>query len=268
MTASRDRIERVLRQVTAAVDADMSRRSELVEVNPCPKCGGEGRILKQVDWYGDGDPVPMFVPCECREALLLRSRQAQSGITKEFLRKTFDNFVIVGRPEAVIRAYRVARSYVSSWEEKGVLGVSMALLGASGSGKTHLCCAVANELMVKGVDVVYFPYTERVREFRQKRFDDAWQEEHRRRLKTCGLLMIDDLFKSAPDRYDFELIFEVLNERYFEGLPFIVSSELKPDELLELDAAIAGRIIERSKGFLAVLTEERGDWLLNYRLQP
>lgn len=263
----RDRLERIAGQLSAAVEADKARRGEASRLNPCPKCGGEGRVLRSVDWYGDGDPIQMFVPCECKDAHLLRLRRNKSGITEEFLRKTFDNFVLVGRPDAVVRAYRVARSYVSSWEDKGLLGASMALLGASGSGKTHLCCAVANELMQKGVDVVYFPYTERVREFRQRRFEDAWQEEHRRRLKECGLLMIDDLFKSTPDRFDFELIFEVLNDRYFEGRPFIVSSELKPDHLLSMDPAIAGRIIERSKGFLAVLTDERGDMVLNYRLQ-
>lgn len=258
-----DRIERILRQVETAERASRERYEE----NPCPKCGGRGWTVEMIDFYEDGYPIPMERACDCRDALLLNARRKRSGITEAFLEKNFDNFQVVGRPEAVVRAYRAARAYVSAYPEKSQQGASLALLGASGSGKTHLTCAVANALMEQGVDVVYFPYTERVREFRQRRFEDAWQEEHRRRLKDCDLLLIDDLFKSAPDKYDFELVFEILNHRYFEAKPFIISSEIKPDDLLAMDAAIAGRIIERSKGFLVVLSDERGDAVLNYRLQ-
>lgn len=254
-----NRIERVVRYVQ---DVWQDR----YEQNPCPECGGSGTIIEMVDYYGDGDPIPMARRCTCVEARLLEARRQRSGITEAFLKKTFGTFKLEGRPEAVVRAYETARAYVEAFPEKSKEGASLALLGASGSGKTHLACAVANALMERGVDVVYFPYTERIRELRQHRFDDQWQEEHGKRFKECGLLLIDDLFKSTPERFDFEVMFEILNYRYFEAKPFVVSSELTPDRLLAMDAAIAGRIIERCRGFLAVLMDPRGNSVLNYRL--
>jgi DNA replication protein DnaC len=57
-------------------------------------------------------------------------------------------------------------------------------------------------------------------------------------------------------------VFEVLNYRYLNLLPTIISSEKMPQELLEIDKAIGSRILERGKKHLVVVEGLEN----NYRL--
>jgi DNA replication protein DnaC len=84
-------------------------------------------------------------------------------------------------------------------------------------------------------------------------------------MKTVDVLYWDDLFKppKQPTAFDIETAFEVLNYRYLNLLPTIISSERKPEQLAMIDEATGSRIIERSRGHLVVL-EGKG---LNYRLE-
>lgn len=61
---------------------------------------------------------------------------------------------------------------------------------------------------------------------------------------------------------DINIVFELLNFRYFNNLPVIVSSELCVSKLMELDEAIGSRLIEMCRGNLV---EIRGS-KLNYRM--
>ena len=61
---------------------------------------------------------------------------------------------------------------------------------------------------------------------------------------------------------DVNIIFELVNHRYFNNLPVIVSSEKSFEELIEIDEAIGSRLIEMSKGYGIEIRGKR----LNYRI--
>lgn len=48
-------------------------------------------------------------------------------------------------------------------------------------------------------------------------------------------------------------MFEIVNFRYFNNLPVIVSCEKRIEELLDIDEAVRSRLIEMSKGVLLSL---------------
>ena len=46
--------------------------------------------------------------------------------------------------------------------------------------------------------------------------------------------MIDDLFKGSISKSDVNIVFELLNYRYFNNLPVIVSTELCVGDIMEV----------------------------------
>ncbi|MGL5439837.1 MAG: DNA replication protein, partial [Filifactoraceae bacterium] len=82
------------------------------------------------------------------------------------------------------------------------------------------------------------------------------------RYKKAKVLLIDDLFKGSVTKSDVNIVFEIVNFRYFNNLPMIVSSEKCVEELLDIDEAIGSRLIEMSKDYLVVMKGKK----LNYRV--
>ena len=57
-----------------------------------------------------------------------------------------------------------------------------------------------------------------------------------------------DLFKAKITDSDINIMFELINNRYFNNLPIIVSSEFSVLRLMDVDEALGSRLIEMSKG--------------------
>jgi DNA replication protein DnaC len=85
------------------------------------------------------------------------------GISDIFRKKTFSNFDDTDKPTEVKEAKKAAMQYVKDFTTiRNQRANSIAFLGQVGSGKTHLSCAVANNLMSKCIGVLYMPYREAI----------------------------------------------------------------------------------------------------------
>ena len=135
-------------------------------------------------------------------------------------------------------------------------------MGQVGSGKTHLSLAIANELMDSGVGVVYMPFRDVIIKVKQNIMDDVYYHKAMNRYKNARVLLIDDLFKGSISKSDINIMFEIINHRYFNNLPVIVSTEKSFDELIEIDEAVGSRIVEMSKNHLVQIKGKK----LNYRI--
>lgn len=207
--------------------------------------------------------------CHCQEQKRMERLFRSSQITPAFRVKTFDNFITAGRPSAVRAMYECAVDYAERFEElRGQENNWLVLLGEPGSGKTHLSMAVANLLLAQGVSVLYFQYVEGLTELKDALRADSRQEERVKTkldtMKRVELLMWDDLFKGRedPTAWALEVVFEVLNFRYLNLLPTVISTERTPNGLLNIDQAIGSRIIERGKGHMVFVQGREA----NYRL--
>ena len=194
-----------------------------------------------------------------------------SNISGEFQHITFDNFVLDGRPECVHNAYNAVQHYLANFESlRGTANNSIALLGVPGSGKTHLLIAAANALLAQGVGVLYFPWVEGSNELRDAVAKKADVQAKIDAMKNVDVLFIDDLFKGRKEVKDFQLewLFEVVNYRYLNHLPMMVSSERYFDQILSIDEGIGRRIFERSRAHkvdMQLGQDEEG--ALNYSIQ-
>lgn len=196
-----------------------------------------------------------------------------SGITEEFRKLSFENFRREGKQRVVIDAYECAIEYFQEFEEiKKLRQNSIALLGQPGAGKTHLLMATANNLMnISYIPVLYFPYVEG---FEDLRDDFDLLSEKLNHMKKTDVLFIDDLFKptgTGKDRkpraseWQIEQMYAVINHRYLNHMPIMVSSELDIDEIEQIDEALGTRIRQMCQDFMVIIKGDRK--LLNHRLE-
>lgn len=202
------------------------------------------------------------VPCECRALREAESILKHSGISKEFSKKTFDNFDY-SRNALTVNIYTLAKCYANSFKdiEKERCN-SVLFMGQSGCGKSHLSLAIANTFMKNGIGVVYMNYREDMTYIKQNILDCEVYNKYLNRYKNARVLLIDDLFKGNITPSDINIIFEIINYRYFNNKPIIVSTEKYKSDLLKIDEAIGSRILEMCDKFNI---EVRGKGL-NYRI--
>lgn len=225
----------------------------------CEICKDDGFIIKVEN---DSE---FAVICACRNKKKIEQIMKSSEITKEFLNLGFSNFLIEDVPKVVISARNTALEYLNNFDvirNKRVNSIS--LLGASGSGKTHLLTAISNNLMRKGVSVFYFPFVEGFNELKQNLNEMYSKIEN---MKTVEVLFVDDLFKGRETVTQFQLeqMYAVFNYRYLNHLPVLLSSEKIIDELCQIDVALGSRIFEMSRNYLVQI--EGYPMQINYRLR-
>ena len=200
----------------------------------CPLCGGIGYLRRDLP-VGHPDFGKLEV-CSCRKQDLNRQvRQhlfAMSNL-EELSHLTFENFQPRGQvgnwpfqADSLERAYGQARRF--SQTLKGWL----LLQGGYGCGKTHLAAAIANFAVSLGVptlfitvpdllDTLRFSYQDPESTFEQ-RFDE---------IRTAPLLILDDFGTQNATAWAQEKLFQILNYRYINHLPLVVTTNLSMDEI-------------------------------------
>lgn len=200
--------------------------------------------------------------CECRALRIAEEKLKASGVSEEFRKKTFDNFDYERNIETMESFFK-AKSYSKNFEEiRATRKNSIMFVGQVGSGKTHLAIAISNILLDKGIGVIYMPYRDSITNLKQSILNEENYQREINKYKNAQVLMIDDLFKGRITESDINIIYEILDYRYFKNLPVIVTSEKTIDELVEIDEAIGSRLYEMSKNYVATMIGDK----LNYRM--
>lgn len=224
----------------------------------CPICKDAEFIISK-----DEKGIDRYRKCECVEAKVAQRLLNKSGISEEFQTKTFNNFNDRGLELIKIAKFKAIEYYKSFDEIENDRINSILLCGQVGSGKTHLGMALANNLIkTKKVAVVYMEYRQTATKLKQLITDDIEYNTELNKYKHARVLFIDDLLKGKVTEADINLLYEIVNYRYLNKLPMIISTEKTKAELIEFDEAIASRIIEMSKGNIIELIGKE----LNYRL--
>lgn len=200
--------------------------------------------------------------CECRSLRIAEEKLKASGVSEEFRKKTFDNFNYE-RSIEVMEAFMKAKSYSKNFEKIRVTRKnSVMFIGQVGSGKTHLAIAISNVLLDKGIGVIYMPYRDSITNLKQSITDSENFQKEISKYKNAQVLLIDDLFKGAITKSDINIMYEIVNYRYFKSLPIITTSEKTIDDLIEIDEAIGSRLYEMSRNYVAEMIGDK----LNYRI--
>ncbi|WP_097028584.1 ATP-binding protein [Clostridium peptidivorans] len=222
----------------------------------CPKCRGVGFIVKRDDKYQD-----IITPCSCSVKDNVKLKWKRAGLNVDNSNLSFKNYRVFN--ELTRYSKNKAFAYVKNFKEiKNRRQNSIAFLGQVGSGKTHLSIAIAMNLMDSGVRAYYMPYRDVITKIKQNMLDDEVYKKSMEKYKTSELLIIDDLFKGKVTESDINIMFEIINHRYLNNLPLIISSEYTIEKLLDLDEAVGSRIFEMCRGNVVEIEGKEN----NYRL--
>jgi len=205
----------------------------------CQKCKNRGNIAVEKQ---DGNISTR--ECDCMRIRRCVWEMEKSGLKNIIREKTFDAYIAVEPWQEAIKAG--ASEYAKNpagW---------LLMCGQSGSGKTHLCTAVCRSRLLAGDEVRYMTWREKISEIKALSLDNDRRAEILRCFKTAQILYIDDLYKtgkaadgsSNPTGADVGIAFEIINDRYINHLPTIISTEKTPMELVEIDEATGSRIVE------------------------
>ncbi len=206
---------------------------------------------------------PIMRPCKCREMDKVKKLWKSSGINSENLDKTFKNFEVWNDMSRNMKD--TATNYYLRYDSiKNSRRNSILLCGNPGSGKTHIALALANSfLKKKELKVIYMPYRDVVTGLKQNILDKEYYKKMLSKYQSCDVLLIDDLYKGKVTETDINIMFEIVNHRYLNHLPLIVSTEFTVEKLLSFDEAIGSRIYEMSKDFIVEIEGIEN----NYRLR-
>jgi len=258
---------------------------------PCPYCG---RMLKYKAYSFEGKLFGSHLEgCNCPGAEAERERFYQEQLKKQreeenrrrmerierlfrqsklgrrFRERTFETFVV---REHTRKAFEIALDYAKNFESYKEKGEGLFITGGYGVGKTHLAAAIANYLIQNEIATVIFGnVTTLLGRIRHTYSDGSQYEEEQvmKELYDVDLLIIDDLGKEKPTEWVEEKLYTVINERYENYRPIVVTSNLELEEIEQrlenCGGAIVSRIIEMCRGIKIVGPDFRKEKLSNQR---
>lgn len=226
-------------------------------IHKCPICKDVGFIEVGINTYRK---------CECKLKEELEQRFKNAGINLDEI-KNIEEYEVYNTitAKAKMKTENYIKDFLSFKNERKN---GFTLLGQAGGGKTLLNLIIAKALIEKSISVRYMGYLESIRELKALTLDNAAYEKKFNEYVNCDVLIIDDLFKNkilngqlknGLTEADLNHIMPIINQRYINHKVMIISSECTGHQLLELDGATGGRIIEASR---EIVTFDRS---CNYR---
>lgn len=134
------------------------------------------------------------------------------------------------------------KRYADKFEDFRADSKGLLLHGTVGTGKSYYAACIANELIDRGFTAKMTNFATLTNQL-QETFDK--KQEIITQLNRCSLLIIDDLGAERRSDYMKEIVFNIIDSRYRSGLPFIVTTNLSPDEIKKPSEIALQRIYDR-----------------------
>jgi DNA replication protein DnaC len=248
------KIDEILKKIAADTSRENTLSSSNIEPTiqqhnllgdpNCPICGGLGYVRVDVH-VGHPDFGKVF-PCTCRQRQInqqVRQRLYTLSNLDELSYLTFDNFQPRGRiglspyhADSLEVAYNQARHFAQSL--KGWLLIQ----GGYGCGKTHLAAAIANFAASLGVPALFITVPDLLDRLRFTYDDpDTTFEERFDEIRQAPLLVMDDFGTQNATPWAQEKLFQILNYRYINRLPLVVTTNTP---LGEVEERIISRLLD------------------------
>jgi DNA replication protein DnaC len=133
----------------------------------------------------------------------------------------------------------------------------LTLQGTNGCGKTHLAGAIANKAVANGIDV-FFAVVPDLLDHLRSAFapgNHASYEDTFDRVRTSGLLILDDLGAERSADWAEEKLYQIVNYRMLSRLPTVVTTDQSDTALVRAHPRMFSRILDGTEGaFLRILS--------------
>jgi DNA replication protein DnaC len=183
---------------------------------------------------------------EVAKQIQLRGTQrllGRAAIPKRFEARTFADYAVTCSEQG--KALEVCRRYAAGFSKMPMQqGSSLMLIGNTGTGKTHLVAALANEVVTQGFEAIYVIADTMVRDIRSAWGGKGDEQGFIDKYAAPDLLIIDEVGAGQDTDSVKDLFFQVINARYEQVKPTIIVSNL---ELDTLKLCIGDRVTDRMR---------------------
>ena len=211
--------------------------------NVCPIC--EGRKWVRRDVPVTHPDFGVVFPCACQA-----EADAEHGLTRlqtygnlvGILAETrFENLNDVGPSAGAEAQARYQAALTATRAFAAEPAGSLLLAGGHGTGKTRLAAAAANQIMERGVPAFFAFVPDLLDQLRGAYSSEAAlpHDELFEQVKNVPVLILDDLGAHSGTSWAEEKLFQVVNHRYVNHLPMLITS-VAPLE--RLDARLQHRL--------------------------
>lgn len=249
-----------LQKALAALGANLTVDYTAYEPPPpaCEICNDRGWIVPERHYTDPEFSRPQYCPNpECRAGNALRmanyeSRYSAARFPDEYKSFTFDSW-IQGLPESAKKQKVLALAAANLWaiepDHKVLKSAiyhlagktppdglidraknSLVFYGGVGVGKTGLMIAACNRLLATGGSVLYVKVLDLIESVQSGYSKDSARTapEIKADFKNAPVLFVDEfaVTQETPDRQ--EIIFDVINARYSNGLPTLITANMNP----------------------------------------
>ena len=225
----------------------------------CPICHGAGFVIRRTD---ESDPdSEAIAACQCRVKRFENAGKAArttGANLNGYEHMTFETFSVEGRGQ-LREEQRTNLAYARDCALKFAESPSNWLLytGRYGTGKTHLAAAIANYALEQGREVIFQPVPDLLDQLRMGYGNSENSYEDRfDRYRTVPLLILDDLGAQSPTPWAEEKLYQIINHRYVNKLPTVVTSNVN---MRDWDGRIASRLRDPMVNHISMLVPDFRD---------
>jgi DNA replication protein DnaC len=214
----------------------------------CAHCGGAGYVGSRM--------------CECLAELcrqeqkkeltvLAGGRESFSQFRLDYYSSNYDPRYGSSPREIMEKNLNACRTYAATFCESSG---NLLFVGGTGVGKTFLSISIARTVAERGYSVCYETASSLFSKLEKARFEHD-EESHAEvaALKTCDLLIIDDLGTEMPGSFVTAALYSLLNDRLLAGKCMLISTNLNVDEMAKrYSPQIASRVQGQFRGLTFV----------------
>ena len=218
----------------------------------CAICGKE-KTWRKAAIMGAVIRVPIMCQCEVdleeevkkqEEAKAKQERinriLALSNLGERFKDASFENFEPSAGTEA---CWAYTKEYAEHFTKKTDGGIC--IYGRAGNGKSHLAAALVNRVIQRGFTAVFIEVPDLFSKIKATYGADGTGSEDKimTALGKCDLLVLDDAGAERPSEWVQEKFFQIINTRYKNRLPVVITTNTK--DMAGLEDIIGFRAYDR-----------------------
>ena len=204
------------------------------------------RVETIVNVFGKDKKVRCI--CDCRKKELNQYKEIEKAQEREknkkvcFMLSNMSSWTFANDDKQNKEISDAMQKYADQFDDFKKSGTGLLLYGSVGTGKTYYAACIANELIDKGYMVLMTNFARLTNQL-QGKFEG--RQEYLDSLNDYALLIIDDLGAERNSEYMQEIVFNIIDARYRSGLPFIITTNLSINELMNTDSIAHKRIYDR-----------------------